>query len=285
MNKLLFFFFFLSACATISQQPQKILIDESGIKHPWNHLSFNNNPDNFQFAVIADRTGGNRPNIYEDAVVKINLLQPEFVMSIGDNINGYTTDEAILDKQWKEFRQIITVFQMPFFYLAGNHDYINEVQAAQWEENFGRSYYHFIYKDVLFLCMNTEEAMLGPGKGGIEKPQFEYFRDVLRKNEKVKWTMIYMHQPLWENDSTRYWTDIEKILATRKHTVFAGHKHTFSRTQRNNGEYYVLATTGGGSQLRGPEKGEFDHILWITMTKDGPVIANILLNGIITAKP
>lgn len=285
MNKIILLFLLLSACATLSNQTQKVLIDDSGIKHPWTHLSFNDNPENFQFAIIADRTGGNRPKIYEDAVMKLNLLQPEFVMSVGDNINGYIADEAILDKQWKEFRQIVSDLQMPFFYLAGNHDYINEVQAAKWEENFGRSYYHFIYKDVLFLCMNTEEAMLGPDLAGIEEPQYDYFSEVLEKNPGVKWTMVYMHQPLWNLDSTRYWPELEKMLSERKHTVFAGHKHTFSKTERNNGEYYILATTGGGSQLRGPEKGEYDHILWVTMTKKGPVIANIRLNGIITGNP
>src|SRR5262249_30759143 len=32
---------------------------------------------------------------------------------------------------------------------------------------------------------------------------------------------------------------------------------------------------------RGVEYGEFDHITWVTMKKDGPVIANILLDGIL----
>ena len=45
--------------------------------------------------------------------------------------------------------------------------------------------------------------------------------------------------------------------------------------------YYQLATTGGGSKLRGVRYGEFDQIAWVTVKKDGaPVIANILLDGI-----
>jgi hypothetical protein len=50
--------------------------------------------------------------------------------------------------------------------------------------------------------------------------------------------------------------------------------------ERNNGKYFVLATTGGGSRLRGPNLGEFDHVVWVTMTQNGPVIANLLLEGI-----
>jgi hypothetical protein len=41
-----------------------------------------------------------------------------------------------------------------------------------------------------------------------------------------------------------------------------------------------LATTGGGSALRGPIFGQFDHVLWVTMTDDGPVMANLMLDGI-----
>jgi hypothetical protein len=45
--------------------------------------------------------------------------------------------------------------------------------------------------------------------------------------------------------------------------------------------YYQLATTGGDSRLRGTRYGEFDHLVWITMKKTGPVLANIMLDGIL----
>ena len=57
--------------------------------NPWNHLELNNDPDHFQFAIVSDRAGGHRPGVFMDAVNKLNLLQPEFVMSVGDLIEGY----------------------------------------------------------------------------------------------------------------------------------------------------------------------------------------------------
>ena len=39
---------------------------------------------------MSDRTGGNRWGVFQDAIFKLNLLQPEFVMSVGDMIQGYT---------------------------------------------------------------------------------------------------------------------------------------------------------------------------------------------------
>src|SRR5688572_20862449 len=77
------------------------------------------------------------------------------------------------------------------------------------------------------------------------------------------------------------WPEVEKLLQGRKYTVFAGHVHTYRKFVRQGMNYYQLATTGGGSKMRGLEYGEFDHIVWVTMKDDAPVIGNIMLDGIL----
>ena len=280
---LIFSFLILYSVAITAQntdQAAKIIVDQSGSVHPWSHLDVNNDPGNFQFAIVTDRTGGHRSGVFMDAVNKLNLLQPEFVVSVGDMIEGYTQNEERIYREWDEFNGFIEQLQMPFFYVPGNHDYINDVMARIWEEKFGPSYYHFVYRDVLFLCLNSEEASKGSNMGGIEKPQYEYIKKALEENPEVKWTLLFMHQSLWTLDNTRYWKDVEQLLVDREHTVFAGHHHHYVKYTRNNSKYIMLASTGGTSQLRGPNFGEFDHVVWVTMTKEGPVIANLLLEGI-----
>ena len=56
--------------------------------------------------------------------------------------------------------------------------------------------------------------------------------------------------------------------------------HRFQKFVRNGQCYYQLATTGGASRMRGMRYGEVDHIVWVTMKKDGPLLANILLDGV-----
>ncbi|MDX2245528.1 MAG: metallophosphoesterase [Bacteroidia bacterium] len=260
--------------------PPQIIINQDGEVHPWNHLNVNNGPETFQFAIVTDRTGGLRRGIFPDAVKKLNLLQPEFVMSVGDLISGYTEDTAVIAAEWKEFNGFIGNLQMPFFYVPGNHDYINPVMAAEWKKRYGKDYYHFVYKDVLFLCLNSEEKMRGAGKGFIDEPQLAYIKKALAENPHVKWTLLFLHQPLWDQEDSGKWPEVEKLLEGRKHTVYAGHRHRYVKYERNNSRYFILATTGGGSNLRGPRFGEFDHVVWITMTDDGPIMANLLLNGI-----
>jgi hypothetical protein len=76
------------------------------------------------------------------------------------------------------------------------------------------------------------------------------------------------------------WLAMEKALSGRPYTVFAGHHHFFKKFVRNGRNYYQLATTGGVSKMRGIPYGEFDHIVWVTMKKDGPILANLMVEGI-----
>lgn len=250
-------------------------------KNPWNHLDFYNQAENFQFAIVTDRTGGERPGIFSVGIEKLNLLKPEFVMSVGDLIEGYTEDVDQLNREWDEFIGFIDQLESPFFYVPGNHDITNEVMEEIWNERFGRTYYHFLYNDVLFLALNSEEAIQGAGGGGIEDEQYEYIKKVLEMHPDVRWTMVFTHQPMWIYENPRRWWDVEALLADRNHTVFAGHYHNYVKRERNNANYYTLATTGGGSRMRGPLFGEFDHIVWVTMTDNGPVVANLLIDGIL----
>jgi len=260
---------------------------------PWTSTALNNNPGNFQFAIVTDRTGSARPGIFESAMDKLNILQPEFVMSVGDLIQGYTKDEKLIDKEWDELQGLVARLQMPFFYVPGNHDMATKPEKQEWLRRFGANYYHFIYGDVLFLCLDSEDGE----PVGLSDNQLKYFNKVLADNKDVRWTLVFLHRPLWlyteaQSPSTtstetaskpgaQNWAEFENLLKGRKHTIYAGHVHNYVKYVRNNSKYITLATTGGGSPLRGVDGyGEFDQVVWITMTDDGPIMANLMLDGI-----
>ena len=117
---------------------------------PWTNLEFQNDPDNFQFATVTDRTGSPRAGIFEDAVKKLNWLMPEFVMSVGDLIRGGGANESEIEEEWIEFDDMVEPLKMPFFYLAGNHDIrakhkdnaaTSEEMTSQWNKRLGLTYY------------------------------------------------------------------------------------------------------------------------------------------------
>ncbi len=262
----------------------KGLLIEVQEKNPWTNLEVNRSEADFQFAIVTDRTGGRRPGVFAKAVTKLNLLQPEFVMSVGDLIQGYTEDPGQWALEWSEFESRIGELEMPFFLCAGNHDISNMPMSDEWNRKFGRSYYHFVYRNTLFVVLNSEQ---NPKKGipyTINKEQQEWFAEVMKANADVRWTFVMLHKPAWSyagDDPAEFgWTPIEAALQGRQYTVFAGHKHNYARMVRKNREYYMLATTGGGSNLSGYETGRFDHFVWVTMKGDEPVIANVMIDGV-----
>ena len=281
---------------------------------PWTHVEFDNAEDKFTFAIISDLWGGNRASIFEVAVEQLNLLRPEMVMSVGDLIDGGTEDLDQLAREWDEFEALASGVNAPLFRVGGNHDLTNAVMRNVWEDRFGATYYHFRYKDVLFLVLNSEDfdpqemqeiylaraktiALLQEGRteeaeassnvfreerynGEISSAQSAYFEKVIQANTDVRWTFLFMHKPVWlRDDYDKGLQRIEAALQGKSYSVFNGHFHSFSNVQRNGQSYTMLATTGGG-QNASNEKA-FDQLTLVTVDSDGPVVAHLRMDGIL----
>lgn len=259
-----------------ASKPNFFLTDAAIIdRAPWSRTPLENSEVIVRFAIVGDRAGGIRPGIFEDAVKKLNLLKPDFVLSVGDYIEGFSPPDT-LENEMDEFAMLSKQIEPPFFMLPGNHDIYDAESLGIWQQRFGRDYYFFVYKNVLFLCLNTEDG----GSGKITDEQLAYFKKVLSKNENVLWTFLLMHQPLWLYQRQTGFENLEKLIQNRPYTVIAGHHHKFKSFNRYNRNYYKIATTGGASDPI-PEDGQYDEIVWVTMTKDGPSLVNLLLSGII----
>ena len=277
----------------------------------------------FQFAVMGDRTGQARPGVFEASLDAVNSLRPEFVLSVGDQIEGYAGAKAGLDAEWDEFEALIADrLDMKFFYVAGNHDVFDAASTAAWAERRGRSYYSFVYENVLFLVLNTEDpfvtlppeiqaraqalkeafnadpaatqerilqAVAGrpeplklPGSVAISDTQIAWAENTLAAHADVDWTFVILHKPAWRYDSPAF-AEIEARLAGRDYTVIAGHEHYFEHEVREGHDHITMATSGGIWLKDGP--GRIDHMLWVTMTPDGPVISSIEVDGVLPLAP
>ena len=243
---------------------------------------------------------------------QLSLLHPELILSVGDLIEGGTEDEPQLAKEWDSFDERAAQVVAPVFRVGGNHDLTNEVMREVWKTRYGTRYYHFIYKDVLFLALDSEDytpermreiyqARADALSVGAEDPeraqemeyyqmpermtgeigpeQAGYFVDVLDDYPDVRWTLLFMHKPVWQNEDEPDFAAIEAALSNRPYTLFNGHLHTYSHTVRNSRDYIMLGTTGGSQSSN--SQMSFDHVTLVTMTANGPSIANIRLDGIL----
>ena len=175
---------------------------------------------------------------------------------------------------------------MRFFRVPGNHDITDDVMLKEYRKRYGSPYYHFVYKNVLFLIVCTEDpprGRLGDAGAGIGDTQISYMKRALQDNKSARWTLVFMHRPVFEKPGGKThegWAKIEDMLKDRPHTVFAGHAHKYLKREKHGRSYIILATTGGASELSGIAAGAFDHIMWVTMTDQGPRIANLMMDGI-----
>jgi len=291
---------------------------------PWTSEDFANDPDEFQFAVLGDRGGGASPlGTYERAIEQLNWLRPEFVMSVGDFIEGYTTVQEEMDEQWEEFESIVAKLRMPFFFVRGNHDINMPLTRKAWAERRGPQYYSFRYNDVLFLVLDTEDAER-PMPPNMEEDIATYNR--LKKEDPQKATAFIIEwmktpeaqeafghgakvefpeaQRAWfskvlsENADAR-WTFVfmhEPVWDNPSDSfkeidrAIQGRDYTFFAGHTHyydydliNGHEYITVGSAGAAFVH-DGPGNVDHLTWVTMTADGPEIAGIALKGIFDRK-
>jgi len=272
--------------------------------------SIKNRDDLARFAIIGDLTGGERSGVFKVAAEGIKAMQPDFILSIGDLIEGGIEDVDVLNKEWSTFRTNLDNDNLVFFPTVGNHDISNMVMRDWYTKTVGPRYYHFKYKNMLFLILDSEDFTLefftklkklrndaievykkNPEEfiktpyakmpqrkyGEMSKKQSNYFVEIINANKDVIWTYILMHKPLWQNDKEKEFKKLEKALKGRKYTVFNGHVHTYEYTQRFGHDYIQLATSGGEQTVK--EGNNMDHILWVSADKEGPQYLNIKLDG------
>jgi len=284
----------------------------SGDTKPWTHERFAES-DGFTFAIFSDLNGGERPGVFEVAVAQLGLLRPELVLSVGDLIDGVGVTEAEIQAEWDVFDARTARIQAPVFYVGGNHDLTSERLRAVWAKRYGPLYYSFVYKNVLFLILDSEdydadrrreihdarqaaiEVMDGgeperarkmeyyrmPERlsGRIGDGQSRYFQQVLAENPDVRWTFLFAHKPVWLSDDAPGVAALEAALSKRPYTFFAGHFHSYSYAERNGRQYVMLGTTGGAQSSQDPMS--FDHVTLVTVSGDEPAIASLKLEGIL----
>lgn len=271
---LLFVLCMISGLCLSGQEPRRTDDFQVPAGVPWKPA--NDYPEPlFRFATIGDLTGGYRWGTFPKIMDRLSWLRPDFVMSVGDLIEGYTYDEAQIARWWDQFDGWVQDFPAPFFYVPGNHDLSNELMTRLWEERHGNTYYSFRHRGITFLVLNTEDG----APSHISEEQVAFVEDVLTTTPVQEQILLFFHKPLWQNEEPGFLA-IEDMLSGRPYTVFAGHQHRYSYRIRKGRPYFVLATCGGGNALRGAEFGELDHLAWVTVYPDTLVVTNLETEGI-----
>jgi hypothetical protein len=112
-----------------------------------------------RFAVIGDRTGHAQPGIYEQVLEEIQRMKPDFVLTVGDMIQGYTDDTITIKDEWEEYLKLIEPLTAPIYFTPGNHDIGDSTARELYRRYIGEPYYSFDVRGV------HTDRVAGPGFG------------------------------------------------------------------------------------------------------------------------
>lgn len=262
--------------------------------------------DVFHFVIYGDRTGGVPAGlkILEQAVVDTNLLDPDFVMTVGDLIQGYNTTEDWL-REMEEYKAIMKRLNMVWFPVAGNHDvyWRGRGEAPQghhesnFEKHFGPLWYSFEHKNCGFIVLYSDEGDPKTNRKGFHDFELQQmsaaqraFLDKALKQLKSKdHVMVFLHHPRWIEK--RYqgsnWSAVHKklVAAGNVKACFAGHIHFLHYDGPKDGiDYFTLGATGGHLQDEIPDAGFLHHMNVVSVRKEKISVSSIPVGAVFDPK-
>lgn len=227
-------------------------------------------PADFRFAIIGDRTGANAPEIYEKVIRDIELLHPAFVLSVGDQIEGYTEDPAKIEAQWDEFHELLGGFTVPFHYCPGNHDITTDAMLEPYRRATGTDpCYSFDHQGAHFIILDT--SRWETSQDWIEKSGYaDWLRHDLESNRSARLTVVVYHKPYWFNTLAAGTSDpMHRIFQDHGvDAVFNGHFHVYGAAEYDGIRYTIIGSSGGGIGQEDEALGRFFHFAWCAVRGD-----------------
>jgi hypothetical protein len=231
-----------------------------------------------RFAVIGDRTGTAIEGKYERALASIERLKPEFSITVGDMIEGYTADTTEMARMWRGYHDIIKVLSAPVHFTPGNHDITQPAMLGAYERNIGKPYHSFDARGVHFIVLDTSRYMSAEA---LPKEEMNWLAADLEANRNTRYILVFYHVPLWRQGVAAGKSDPLHSLFVKYgvDAVFTGHDHMYY-----SGTYDGIAYTGVGASAGATEPGLTGlehHFLWVTISDEGLSIAPLRVDAVL----
>ncbi len=198
----------------------------------------------FTFAVLGDRTGGAQPGVFESVVDEVAFLDPDFIITVGDHIEGYTLDAEEIERQWDEFLEIMDSAGIRYYLTPGNHDIWDGLSEKIYRDRFGDLDRAFKIENTRFIIFDVSRDY---GVEDISEDRLKWLAEELEESEGAAHTIVFLHRPLWCEDFS-FGRDGPLHELFREHgvtAVFSGHYHRYFYTERDGIRYYCVGSSGG----------------------------------------
>ncbi len=225
-----------------------------------------------RFAILGDRTGGHVEGVHGAIVKEINLLHPDFVLSVGDYIEGYVDDEERINAEWDEYFAIADSLEADYYMTPGNHDIWSDMSEEIYRKRVGEPYYSFDRDRIHFVMLD-----LSLWNFGEEYPQkqLEWLKSDLEANMDAMYIMAFYHKPDWIESLTDGHSNAFHELFKKYgvDAVFTGHYHEYFVEEYDGVVYTGIGSSGAGI---GDVASDLEyHFIWVTVDNENVHITPI----------
>lgn len=206
--------------------------------------------NDFRFSIIGDRTGSPQPQVYGRVWREIDLLHPDFVINVGDVIQG--GNDATAEAEWRAVRDIWQRYGYPLFFTPGNHDVWSPFSKRLYEKMTRRpAQYSFNRQNAHFTILDNS------GGNTLDDAQMQFLTHDLEQNADRSPKFVFFHNPaVWlvPLRFQNYNFALHNLARTYHVTaIVSGHSHQFARIEKDGIVY--LGVGSSGAHLRGPDNG------------------------------
>ncbi len=231
-----------------------------------------------RFAVVGDRTGSHQPDVHGAILEEVERMKPDFVVGVGDMIEGYGNDTTATKAEWKEYRELLATLSMPFYPTAGNHDIWDDASEALYRRIMGDPYYSFDVEELHFVILDTGRWLEA---GRFQDEQLEWLKADLEENAGAEATFVFFHAPKWfETVSLGEPDQLHPLFVQYGvDAVFNGHYHTYFTGEYDGIRYTAIGSSGGYNEpgITGVEH----HFAWVTVDRGQIYIAPVKMGSVL----
>jgi len=223
-------------------------------------------PAPWHFAILGDRTGRGVANVYAEAWREIAASHPDFVVTVGDSIEGM--NDAGARAEWEALKPVwpksLKIYQTP-----GNHDIWDDYSARLFTKETGdQPSYSFDAANAHFIVLDNSRS------DDLDAAQMQFLEQDLERNKGKFPTLIFFHRSFWLIPMKLHMKDLALHTLARRYgvcCVISGHGHQYQSLSKDGILYLEVgssgANLGGGVQY---EDGWFYQYVYATVT--GPHI-------------
>jgi 3',5'-cyclic-AMP phosphodiesterase len=223
-------------------------------------VAYTSSRSEFHFVILGDRTGGAVPGVYEESWRETDRDRPDFVISVGDTIEG--GDDLTVDAEWQQIIHMLAPYRRYRLFLTpGNHD-VWSVASAQAFEKYSKRplHYSFDYRQAHFTVLDNSRSDTMPAE------ELAYLQKDLQIHQKQPVKFIISHRPSWILQVVLGNPDFPLHRLAKRYGVkyvIAGHVHEMLHFEVDGITYLSIASSGG--HLRSTKRYEdgwfFQHTL------------------------